>query len=437
MHWSWGVLWLAVLHVATSKDYASDVTVELFQRYIRINTTSNNDLSEAVEFWNAQAKREGVEMTVLNFTEGYPVIVLKWPGTNSSLSSIMLNSHMDVVSADEADGWTYPPFSAHLDKDGIIWGRGTQDTKSISIQYFEALKRLKAKKVSLLRDVYMTLMPDEEIGGNYGMKSLLLSKEFTQMNVGFELDEGSAINMSVIPIFYQDKVPWQIRVDCYATPVHGSMFPPFNVTAPGICHNVVNRLLEFRESQDRIYKKVGLMHAGKYTSVNLSILKSGSIINIIPGHVSVSFDIRLNTRIKENHFETQLNEWIKEAAAGGNFTLFFIQKDKQSPATNMTKSNPYWNTIVRVAKKLKLRLMPLVSPGSTDARFVRRAGYPAFGFSPMPKTETLVHSVNERLSAATFLKGIDIYEELIQRLANIPGHKTSADPSVYVYKTNK
>jgi hypothetical protein len=31
--------------------------------------------------------------------------------------------------------------------------------KSISIQYFEAMKRLKAKGVTLLRDVYMTLMP--------------------------------------------------------------------------------------------------------------------------------------------------------------------------------------------------------------------------------------------------------------------------------------
>lgn len=28
------------------------------------------------------------------------------------------------------DQWTYPPFSAHLDSEGWVWGRGTTDMKS-------------------------------------------------------------------------------------------------------------------------------------------------------------------------------------------------------------------------------------------------------------------------------------------------------------------
>lgn len=59
------------------------------------------------------------------------------------------------------EGWAYDPFEGHIDDNGVIYGRGTQDMKSVSIQYYEALRRLKGKNVKLLRNVYMTLMPGE------------------------------------------------------------------------------------------------------------------------------------------------------------------------------------------------------------------------------------------------------------------------------------
>ena len=83
----------------------------------------------------------------------------------------------------------------------------------------------------------------------------------------------------------------------------------------------------------------------------------------------------------------------------------------------------------------KIDIMATLPPGSTDARHVRNAGYPAFGFSPMPSTELLLHSVNERLAVSTFLNGIDIYEKVIDNLANIPGSKTSDVASAYLYVT--
>ncbi|XP_049867864.1 aminoacylase-1A-like [Pectinophora gossypiella] len=435
MRWLWTLLCLSVLQAARSEDYANNTSIQLFQQYVQINTTTNNDLTPAVEFWTTQAADAGVEMTVLNFTEGYPVIVLKWPGTNSSLSSIMLNSHMDVVPASESDGWTYPPFSAYLDDEGVIWGRGTQDMKSVSIQYLEALKKLKADNVTLLRDVYMTLMPDEETGAANGMQLFVKSDEFAAMNVGLELDEGTSYALPYGAIFYQDKSPWQIQIDCYGTSTHSSQFPATNNTATGMCRNVINKFLEFRDAEYVKYQAVGILNAGNYTSVNLNKLNGGTANNIIPSHVSLVFDIRLNITINETLFEAQLNEWITEAAAGGNVTLTFLQKDAQTPATVITADNPYYTTFVSVCQQQNLTVVPLVPPGATDARYIRAAGYPAFGFSPMPNTELLLHSPNERLNATTFLTGIDIYIALIKNLANLSGDEISADPSSYIVKT--
>ena len=56
--------------------------------------------AEAVNFWKALAKAADVPVNVYEVVPGYPIVVLKWAGKDSSQRSIMLNSHMDVVPAD-------------------------------------------------------------------------------------------------------------------------------------------------------------------------------------------------------------------------------------------------------------------------------------------------------------------------------------------------
>jgi acetylornithine deacetylase/succinyl-diaminopimelate desuccinylase-like protein len=55
----------------------------------------------------------------------------------------------------------------------------------------------------------------------------------------------------------------------------------------------------------------------------------------------------------------------------------------------------------------------------TDSRFLRQTGIPAFGFSPMSGTEIMLHEHNEYLEVTIFLRGIEIYESIIDTLANV------------------
>jgi aminoacylase len=66
-----------------------------------------------------------------------------------------------------------------------------------------------------------------------------------------------------------------------------------------------------------------------------------------------------------------------------------------------------------------LKLIPIICPAATDARFVRKVGIPAIGFSPMNFTPLLAHAHNEFLQADTYLKGIEIYKKVITNLANL------------------
>lgn len=60
-----------------------------------------------------------------------------------------------------------------------------------------------------------------------------------------------------------------------------------------------------------------------------------------------------------------------------------------------------------------------IFPGGTDSRYVRQLGIPALGFSPINNTPVLLHDNDEYLGKSTFLKGIEIYCDVIPALANL------------------
>lgn len=62
--------------------------------------------------------------------------------------------------------------------------------KCVGLQYLEAIRRLKSSGFQPLRTVYLSFVPDEEIGGHDGAEKFADSDEFKKMNVGIVLDEG-------------------------------------------------------------------------------------------------------------------------------------------------------------------------------------------------------------------------------------------------------
>jgi aminoacylase len=59
-----------------------------------------------------------------------------------------------------------------------------------------------------------------------------------------------------------------------------------------------------------------------------------------------------------------------------------------------------------------------VFPGGTDSRYIRSVGIAAIGFSPMIHTPVLLHDHDEFLHADVYLKGIEIYKKIIEKIAN-------------------
>lgn len=161
---------------------------------------------------------------------GKPIFLLKWPGLNPSLPSVLLNCHADVVPVD-ASKWTVDPFSATKLSNGDILARGSQDMKSVGIGYLEAIRSLKLlSKKRFDRTIIVSFVPDEEVGGHTGMELWVLTDHFKSLNVGLVLDEGLPHLGNAYTVFYGERAPWWMEITTTGKAGHGSQFIEPNAT---------------------------------------------------------------------------------------------------------------------------------------------------------------------------------------------------------------
>jgi len=335
------------------------------------------------------------------------------PGKDPSLPSLVLNSHVDVVPV-FPEHWKYDPFSAHKDEKGDIYARGSQDMKCVGIQYVEAIRRLKAKGEQFLRTIHVTFVPDEEISGITGMQLFVETPEFKKLNLGLALDEGVASETDVYKIYYAERAKWHLKVTCVGNPGHGSKF--IENTAAEKFQKVVNKFLAFREEQKRILQSNPKLTLGDVTTVNLTIVKGGVQVNVVPAEIVAEFDIRVPPTTDYDKLIKEFETWVKDAGA----KYEWLEKIWIKAMTATDDKSPWWRAFSGTMKKLGLKNNTEIFIGATDSRYFRDLGYSAYGFSPMINTPQLLHDHNERLNEKVYLKGVDIYTHLIPALANVP-----------------
>uniref|UniRef100_A0A5K3G1L4 N-acyl-L-amino-acid amidohydrolase n=1 Tax=Mesocestoides corti TaxID=53468 RepID=A0A5K3G1L4_MESCO len=219
-----------------SSKELDDLAIENFRTYLRFPTVHPNpDYSAAVQWLRAQGEAIGLECFITELIPKNPILVMRWQGVDRSLRSVMLNSHMDVVPVDPGK-WTHDPFGAEMTPNGNIYGRGAQDMKCVGIQQLESVRRLKMEGFVPRRTIYLTFVPDEEVGGGCGMQPFVAGHQptnmgapneisFADMNVGFCLDEGIASPLpNDLYAFYEERSPWWVIFTIRGQAGHGSKF---------------------------------------------------------------------------------------------------------------------------------------------------------------------------------------------------------------------
>ena len=122
-------------------------------------------------------------------------LLFRWEGKSRGEAAVLM-AHYDVVPVEE-ENWSRPAFEA-LIEDGVMWGRGTLDTKVTFNGILSAAENLIRQGFRPENDVYFAFSGGEEINGPGAEHIVSFFKE-QGIALKLVLDEGGAVVEDVFP----------------------------------------------------------------------------------------------------------------------------------------------------------------------------------------------------------------------------------------------
>ncbi len=182
-------------------EFDREAPVNALAQLVRCKTISYNDpaMEDDAEFAKLISLLPGLYPNVFAKCSFQQLpdraLLLRWPGKSSAAPSVMM-AHYDVVPVNE-ENWDVPAFEA-LIKDGVMWGRGTLDTKATFNAILSAANELIAKGFQPENDVYFAFSGGEEVNGMGAVNIVDYFKD-NGIQPALVVDEGGAVVENVFP----------------------------------------------------------------------------------------------------------------------------------------------------------------------------------------------------------------------------------------------
>ncbi len=164
--------------------------LDIFRELVEIDTThEHGSTAPAAEAVARRLRAAGIPDTDIHILGPSPTkqnLVARLHGAGHR-PPLLLLGHLDVVEAHRED-WSIDPFR-FTERDGYYYGRGTHDMKSLDAFWVVNLLRLHREKRPLDRDVILALTADEEAGDENGVEWLLAHAP-ELLRAAYALNEG-------------------------------------------------------------------------------------------------------------------------------------------------------------------------------------------------------------------------------------------------------
>jgi acetylornithine deacetylase/succinyl-diaminopimelate desuccinylase-like protein len=428
----------------------NDVTKEAtacLVNLIKFDTTNppGNEF-ECVQYIANLCSKEGIEPVVLESAPRRGNVIARLRGDGSK-KPLLLMSHLDVVYA-EPSRWTVPPFSGEI-RDGFIWGRGTLDTKGLTVMHLMSMFLLKRRAARLKRDIIFMANADEETGGKYGA-GWVVDNHFDKIRAEFALNEGGVgMKMNDKAMFLcanAEKGMCWARMHMKGRSGHGSLPHPDNA----VLHmaKAIHTLSRYRspitvtdtfrrfaaaaaklDSRARLLKFIDKPLLGRLilrlvkedfikvmvqTTITPTVIKGGVKVNIIPDACDLMLDCRITPGVDREGLERVILQRVGADKATLDFEIF-------NAATESPVDTELFASVERVISSMHPGsvVSPQMVPGGTDSRYLRNKGIPAYGFNPVILSRediVSIHGDNEKLSFDNLALGLRGMHEIVSEI---------------------
>jgi acetylornithine deacetylase/succinyl-diaminopimelate desuccinylase-like protein len=450
--------------LATDYDAAAQRARSLLEALVAANTSNPpGNEARAAALGAERLAAAGISSERIAFAPGRENLVARLPGDGSQ-PPLLLLAHSDVVGA-EGQAWSSDPHLV-VEKDGFLVGRGVNDDLGMAALILEVLLLLHAEKTPLARDVILAWTGDEESGGS-GVRHLLAEKRGA-IDAAFALNEGGMIRLGedgrptwielqTAEKSYQDyvvvargetghsSVPLPenaiYRLASALTRLEGHRFPArllpvsrahFAARAPFEPPERARAMRALADAKGALPADAlavldadPVLQASLRTTCVATLLSAGTRVNALPAEAQAT----INCRILPDETAEDVQQTLARVFADPSLAI--EPTEEFGFGTPSPLEGPVPAAIASVAGGMwpGLPVIPFMSRGATDSRFVRAHGIPAYGIDPIPMTEDdarRAHGIDERIEASGLRTGVEFLHRVVLALAARPAADAAA-----------
>jgi len=430
---------------------------DIYRELCELNTTDSvGDTLVAARAMAARLLAAGFPEKDVRIFETAPKrgnLVARLRGTGKQ-KPLLLLAHTDVVEAKRED-WTTDPFK-FVEKDGYFYARGSGDDKFMAATFVYNLIRYQQEGFKPDRDIILALTTDEEISDkhHYGI-NWLIEHQRPLIEAEFALNEGGGVGFKEgKPIWNSlqttEKLYQTFTLEVKNSGGHSSQPRPDNAIydlARGL-----GRLSDFEfplqlNATTRLYfgrmasiekgqladdfksilsdkpdpsavQRLSLLppyNAQLRTTCVATQLQAGHAENALPQLAQATVNCRIIPGTSPDEIQKTLTRVLADAKIS-------VKPERRDVPSKPSAMNPKLvSAVERLTQKFwpGITLLPTMSAGATDSRFLRNAGIAAYGHSGLGNDifDVRAHGKDERVSVKAFSTGQQYQYELVKLLS--------------------
>lgn len=439
--------------------FDGDKIVASLQSLVRCKTVSSSDpaLEDEAEFEKLIALLPELYPNVFKACEFEKLpdraLLFYWKGKNEGDPAVLM-AHYDVVPVN-ADMWERDPFGAEI-IDGVMWGRGTLDTKVTFNGVLSAADHLIGCGFTPEKDIYFAFSGGEEVNGK-GAVNIVDYFEEKGITPAFVVDEGGAVVENVFPgvktpcglIGIAEKGMMNVEYRAVSGGGHASapkphtpvgilslacakieanpfklhltkpvkeMFDTLGRHSSFVFKIVFSNLKLFLPLLDAFMckKSGGEINALLRTTIAFTQMEGSAAPNVIPPEAKMVSNIRLNPEDTVDSAKAYLQKTINNDGIEVNVLM------GMNPSRISQTCCEEWDKVASsVASTWKGCIVsPYLMVQCSDSRHYGRISDKVYRFSAMDLTSeerATIHGNNERIRLSTAKKAVEFYIRLIKQ----------------------